>query len=174
DLFPSFQLVNNITRFSKGAGHASRHGRAHFGRLVNAADMGENCLYAVDDFRFKKRMPSRAAAVRELLKRTAAVGQNHPRMVSPARRLWNANNPHTLQGPDEKRKWLNRAILNHRPKVRMVRLAIVQCAVSVEPSSSTGASSGPAAAVVVVSSHSIGSGLRVIARASTSSMRETG
>jgi hypothetical protein len=32
----------------------------------------------------------------------------------------------------------------------------------------------PAAAVVVVSSHSIGSGLRVIARASTSSMRETG
>jgi len=74
DLFPSFQLVNNITRFSKGAGHASRHGRAHFGRLVNAADMGENCLYAVDDFRFKKRMPSRAAAVRELLKRTAAVG----------------------------------------------------------------------------------------------------
>jgi hypothetical protein len=25
----------------KGAGHASRHGRAHFGRLVNAADMGE-------------------------------------------------------------------------------------------------------------------------------------
>jgi hypothetical protein len=39
-------------------------------------------LAAVDDFRFKKRMPSRAAAVRELLKRglaaegflTAAVG----------------------------------------------------------------------------------------------------
>jgi len=31
-------------------------------------------LDAVDDFRFKKRMPSRAAAVRELLKRTAAVG----------------------------------------------------------------------------------------------------
>ena len=39
-------------------------------------------LKAVDDFRFKKRMPSRAAAVRELLKRglaaegflTAAVG----------------------------------------------------------------------------------------------------
>ena len=39
-------------------------------------------LGAVDDFRFKKRMPSRAAAVRELLKRglaaegflTAAVG----------------------------------------------------------------------------------------------------
>jgi hypothetical protein len=29
---------------------------------------------AVDGFRFKKRMPSRAAAVRELLKRTAAVG----------------------------------------------------------------------------------------------------
>jgi hypothetical protein len=34
--------------------------------------------------------------------------------------------------------------------------------------------SGTAAAVVVVSSHSIGSGLRVIARASTSCMRETG
>ena len=31
-------------------------------------------LDAVDDFCFKKRMPSRAAAVRELLKRTAAVG----------------------------------------------------------------------------------------------------
>jgi hypothetical protein len=31
-------------------------------------------LDAVDDFRFKKRMPSRAAAVCELLKRTAAVG----------------------------------------------------------------------------------------------------
>src|SRR5262245_37589551 len=56
------------------------------------------------------------------------------------RRLWDANNPHTLQGSDEERKWLNRAILNHRPKVRMVRLAIVQCAVSVEASSSTGAS----------------------------------
>src|SRR5260370_41839132 len=51
-------------------------------------------------------------------------------------------------------------------------VAIVQCAVSVGASSSTGASSGTAAAVV--SSHSIGSGLRVIARASTSSMRETG
>ncbi len=53
-------------------------------------------------------------------------------------------------------------------------VAIVQFAVSVEASSSTGASSGTAAAVVVVSSHSIGSGLRVIARVSTSSMRETG
>jgi hypothetical protein len=53
-------------------------------------------------------------------------------------------------------------------------LAIVQCAVSVEASSSTVASSGTAAAVVVLSSHSIGSGLRVIARASTSCMRETG
>ena len=31
-------------------------------------------LDAVDDFCFKKRMPSRAAAVRELIKRTAAVG----------------------------------------------------------------------------------------------------
>jgi hypothetical protein len=53
-------------------------------------------------------------------------------------------------------------------------LAIVQCAVSVESSSSTGAPSGAAAAVVAISSHSIGSGLRVIARASTSPMRETG
>ena len=31
-------------------------------------------LDAVDDFCFKKRMPSSATAVRELLKRTAAVG----------------------------------------------------------------------------------------------------
>jgi hypothetical protein len=30
-------------------------------------------LVAVDDFRFKKRMPSRAAAVRELLKRGLAA-----------------------------------------------------------------------------------------------------
>jgi hypothetical protein len=30
-------------------------------------------LAAVDDFRFKKRMPSRAAAVRELLKRGLAA-----------------------------------------------------------------------------------------------------
>src|SRR5262249_40850241 len=52
--------------------------------------------------------------------------------------------------------------------------AIVQCGVSVAASSSTGASSDTAGAVVVVSSHSIGSGLRVIARASTSSIRETG
>src|SRR6266436_9272174 len=52
-----------------------------------------------------------------------------------------------------------------RLKTRMpLRLAIVQCAVSVAASSSTGASSGTAAAVVVVSSHSIGSSLRVIAR----------
>src|SRR5215472_7924153 len=53
-------------------------------------------------------------------------------------------------------------------------VAIVQCAMSVEASSSTGASLDTVAAVVVVSSHSIGSGLRVIARASTSSMRESG
>src|SRR5262249_24535346 len=53
-------------------------------------------------------------------------------------------------------------------------VAIVQCAVSVATSSSTGAPSGTAAAVAVVSSHSIGSGLRVIARTSTSSIRETG
>src|SRR3984893_4349448 len=53
-------------------------------------------------------------------------------------------------------------------------VAIVQCAVSVEASTSTGASSTAATVVVVVSSHSIGSDLRVIARASTSSMRETG
>ena len=30
-------------------------------------------LFAVDDFRFKKRMPSRASAVRELLKRGLAT-----------------------------------------------------------------------------------------------------
>jgi len=44
--------------------------------------LGPDELAAVDDFRFKKRMPSRASAVRELLKRglaaegflTAAVG----------------------------------------------------------------------------------------------------
>jgi hypothetical protein len=40
-------------------------------RLQIMLDLEE--LDAVDDFRFKKRMPSRAA-VRELLKRTAAVG----------------------------------------------------------------------------------------------------
>src|SRR5215831_7476364 len=62
----------------------------------------------------------------------------------------------------------------NRGGFRRTRVAIVQCAVSVAVSSSTGASSGTAAAVVVVSSHSIRSGLRVIARASTSSMRETG
>src|SRR5262249_61835694 len=49
--------------------------------------------------------------------------------------------------------------------------AIVQCAVSVEASSSTGASSDTAVAVVVDSSHSIGSGLCVLPRASTSSIR---
>src|SRR5262249_58161905 len=62
----------------------------------------------------------------------------------------------------------------NRGGFRRTRVAIIQCAVSVAASSSAGASSGTAAAVVVVSSHSIGSGLRVIARASTSSMRETG
>jgi hypothetical protein len=36
--------------------------------MLNAAE-----LLAVDDFRFKKRMPSRAAAVRELLKRGLAA-----------------------------------------------------------------------------------------------------
>ena len=44
-------------------------------------------------------------------------------------------------------------------------VAIVQFAVNVEASSSTGVASDAAAAVVVVSPHSIGSGLRVIARA---------
>ena len=42
-------------------------------------------------------------------------------------------------------------------------VAIVQCAVSVEASSSTGPSLGAPVAVVVASSHSNGSGLRVIA-----------
>src|SRR5262249_20505160 len=57
---------------------------------------------------------------------------------------------------------------------RRTRVAIVQCAVSVAASSSTGASSGTAAAVVVVSSHSIGSGLRVIPGAGTPSLRAHG
>lgn len=35
--------------------------------------LDEDELVAVDDFRFKKRMPSRAAAVRELLKRGLAA-----------------------------------------------------------------------------------------------------
>src|SRR6516162_8213188 len=47
-------------------------------------------------------------------------------------------------------------------------VAIVHCAVSAEVSYSTGPSLDAAAGVVVVSSHSIGPGLRVIARASTS------
>lgn len=34
-------------------------------------------LVAVDDFRFKKRMPSRAAAIRELLKRGLAAEGFH-------------------------------------------------------------------------------------------------
>ena len=36
--------------------------------MLNADELG-----AVDDFRFKKRMPSRASAVRELLKRGLAA-----------------------------------------------------------------------------------------------------
>jgi hypothetical protein len=36
--------------------------------MLNAVE-----LLAVDDFRFKRRMPSRAAAVRELLKRGLAA-----------------------------------------------------------------------------------------------------
>jgi hypothetical protein len=35
--------------------------------------LGQDELVAVDDFRFKKRMPSRASAVRELLKRGLAA-----------------------------------------------------------------------------------------------------
>jgi len=35
--------------------------------------LGPDELAAVDDFRFKKRMPSRASAVRELLKRGLAA-----------------------------------------------------------------------------------------------------
>jgi hypothetical protein len=35
--------------------------------------LAEDELALVDDFRFKKRMPSRAAAVRELLKRGLAA-----------------------------------------------------------------------------------------------------
>lgn len=40
-------------------------------RLQIMLDEGE--LAAVDDFRFKKRMPSRASAVRELLRRGLAA-----------------------------------------------------------------------------------------------------
>jgi hypothetical protein len=45
--------------------------RQRGGRLQIMLDPEE--LDAVDDFRFKKRMPSRAAAVRELLKRGLAA-----------------------------------------------------------------------------------------------------
>jgi hypothetical protein len=45
-------------------------GRERGERLQIMLDDAE--LAAVDDFRFKKRMPSRAAAVRELLKRGLA------------------------------------------------------------------------------------------------------
>ena len=46
-------------------------GRMRAERLQIMLDEVE--LSAVDDFRFKKRMPSRAAAVRELLKRGLAA-----------------------------------------------------------------------------------------------------
>jgi hypothetical protein len=46
-------------------------GRAREERLQIMLDPEE--LSALDDFRFKKRMPSRAAAVRELLKRGLAA-----------------------------------------------------------------------------------------------------
>jgi hypothetical protein len=39
-LFPSFQHVNNITRFSKALVTPAATA-AHFARLVSAADMGE-------------------------------------------------------------------------------------------------------------------------------------
>ena len=49
--------------------------------MVNGANRGERLqimlsaeeLTVLDDFRFKKRMPSRAAAIRELLKRGLAA-----------------------------------------------------------------------------------------------------
>ncbi len=50
---------------------AEASGRLRGERLQIMLD-GEE-LVAVDDFRFKKRMPSRAAAVRELLKRGLAA-----------------------------------------------------------------------------------------------------
>ena len=40
-LVPKLPARQQYHQVLKGAGHASRHGRAHFGRLVNAADMGE-------------------------------------------------------------------------------------------------------------------------------------
>ena len=39
-LVPKLPARQQYHQVLKGAGHASRHGRAHFGRLVNAADMG--------------------------------------------------------------------------------------------------------------------------------------
>jgi hypothetical protein len=50
---------------------AEAKGRQREERLQIMLDDEE--LVAIDDFRFKKRMPSRAAAVRELLKRGLAA-----------------------------------------------------------------------------------------------------
>ena len=71
-------------------------------------------LDAVDDFRFnalRSVCPAGRRQCASCLSERPRSGQNHPRMVSPARRLWNANNPHTLQGSDEKRKWLTEPFL---------------------------------------------------------------
>src|SRR5437762_3358499 len=94
------------------------------------------------------------------------------RSASPlARNDWTApDHDGRKLGPAQQVNVLRRQL----PKQTQLNNTVVQFAVSVATSSSTGASSGTAAAVLVVSSHSIGSGLRIIARASTSSMRETG
>ena len=48
------------------------NGRANRGERLQIMLTGDE-LTALDDFRFKKRMPSRAAAIRELLKRGLAA-----------------------------------------------------------------------------------------------------
>jgi hypothetical protein len=53
--------------------------RSHSERLQFMLDPDE--LAAVEDFRFKNRMPSRAEAVRELLKRGLAAGWRSLRPV---------------------------------------------------------------------------------------------
>src|SRR4029079_10860998 len=62
------------------------------------------------------------------------------------------------------------------PPLKLVECSVDQCAVSTEESVSTAGSvvTDVSVGLAFSSSHSIGSGLRVSARASTSSIRETG
>jgi hypothetical protein len=64
-------LLTNTTQVHGGKTMARSTQRLRAERLQIMLD-GEE-LVAVDDFRFKQRMPSRAAAVRELLKRGLAA-----------------------------------------------------------------------------------------------------